>query len=49
MWLTSMSSPHFPVPILLSGVKITNDAPKGIKSNLRLAYTSIINSKDGLV
>ncbi|MCQ2818641.1 MAG: hypothetical protein MJ252_15340, partial [archaeon] len=35
LFLTSMPTPKFPASILQSGVKITNEPPKGIKASLR--------------
>ena len=41
LWLTSNPTKSFPVPVLQSGIKITNEPPKGLKNNLARTFNEV--------
>ena len=38
LWITAEPHPGFPIGLLHMGLKLTNEAPVGIKAGLRASY-----------
>ena len=41
LWLTTMPTPQFPTTVLQSSLKLTQEPPKGLKSNVVRAYIDL--------
>ena len=39
LWITTDVHPSFPITLLQSAIKFTNEAPQGLKSGLKRTYS----------
>lgn len=42
LWVTAEPHPQFPIGVLQMGIKITNEAPVGVKAGLRALYQGVV-------
>ncbi len=49
LWITAEPHPAFPIGLLQMGLKITNEAPVGIKAGLRASYQWVTQVGAGTV
>ena len=48
LWLTTMPTPSFPVTVLQSSLKLTQEPPKGLKANVGRSYIDLdVNDLEG--
>ena len=45
LFLTSMPCTYFPVSVLQNGMKLTNEPPKGLKSNMLKTYMDLTEER----